>query len=307
MGAGKQLVNLSEDERLILCKYMKEKRAQIDRALEEILPPAGNFPTRIVEAMRYTLFSGGKRLRPILTLASAEAVGGDADRALPAACAIELIHTYSLIHDDLPAVDDDDFRRGKPSSHKVFGEAMAIFAGDALLTHAFAVTADASRTSGTDPALLLKVSGDLARAVGVEGMIGGQSADIAYQGKNIEPALLNYIHIHKTAALIRVSCSTGAILGGGAGKQIDAISDYGGKIGLAFQIVDDLLDEANSEQPESSDSRLGKATYPSVYGSEKSRQEVKKLIEEALAHLSCFDSKADALRMLACFIGLRTH
>jgi len=307
MAAGKQLANLSEDERLILCKYMKEKRAQIDRALEEILPRAGDFPTRIVEAMRYTLFSGGKRLRPILTIASAEAVGGDSGGALPAACAIELIHTYSLIHDDLPAVDDDDFRRGKPSSHKVFGEAMAIFAGDALLTHAFVVAADASRTPRTDPALLLEVSGELARAVGVEGMIGGQSADIAYQGKNIEPALLNYIHTNKTAALIRVSCRAGAILGGGAEEQIAAISDYGSKIGLAFQIVDDLLDESRPERPESSDFRLRKATYPVVHGAEKSRQEVKKLIEDALAHLSCFDSKADSLRMLASFIGLRNH
>lgn len=307
MVRGEQSLALSDADRLLLDKYMREKGEQVDRALQEILPPDDRCPTSIVEAMRYTLSPGGKRFRPILTLASAEAVGGRSERALPVACAIELIHTYSLIHDDLPAVDNDDFRRGKPSNHKVFGEAMAIFAGDALLTHAFLIMTDARRIPRVDAALMLRVAGDIARAVSVEGMIGGQAADVIYQGKEIEPALLDYIHSNKTAALIRVSARAGAIIGGGSEDQIEAISQYGSDVGLAFQIVDDLLDFSPSGEHEGSDQRLGKATYPAIHGVDKSRHKVEQLIKEGLARLSSFGPAADPLRCLARFLAVRDN
>lgn len=307
MSAGEHSLSLPEEEMLLLTAYMQEKQEQVDRALEEILPPAPDCLSDIVEAMRYTLFSGGKRLRPILTLASAEAVGGRGEQALPAACAIELIHTYSLIHDDLPSVDNDDYRRGKLSNHKMFGEAMAIFAGDALLTHAFMVMTDARRWPEADPALVLRVAGEISRAVGVEGMVGGQTVDIISQGREVKPSLLDYIHSNKTAALIRISAKAGAILGGGSEEEVRAISDYGGNTGLAFQIVDDLLDVSQSGEAEGGDQQLGKATYPAVHGVEKSRQRTVQLIEEALAELSGFGPSADPLRRIACFVAFRNH
>lgn len=306
MVRGEQSLALSDGDRLLLDEYMREKGEQVDRALQEILPPDDRCPTSIVEAMRYTLFPGGKRFRPILALASAEAVGGRSERAMPVACAIELIHTYSLIHDDLPAVDDDDLRRGKPANHKVFGEAMAIFAGDALLTHAFMIMTDVNRITSADAALMLRVAGDIARAVSVEGMIGGQAADVIYQGREVDSALLDYIHSNKTAALIRVSARAGAVMGGGSEDQIEAISRYGGNLGMAFQIVDDLLDVPPSGgHDEGSDQKLGKATYPAIHGVDKSRQKVEQLIKEALARLSSFGPAADPLRCLARFMATR--
>jgi geranylgeranyl diphosphate synthase type II len=257
--------------------------------------------------MRYTLFPGGKRLRPILTLAAAEAVGGEGKAALPVACAIELIHTYSLIHDDLPPVDDDDYRRGKPSNHKAFGEAMAIFAGDALLTLAFQVMTDIRLMPRTDPLLMLQVAGDIARAVGVDGMIGGQALDVLSQNREIEPAELDYIHLNKTASLIRVSACAGAILSGGSEDQVKRISDYGGKIGLAFQIADDLLDAPLNGDEGTSGNFIERASYPAVHGAEKSRRKAVQLVKEALSDIAPLGQPAEPLRRLAWYSVIRSH
>jgi len=194
-------------------RYLKERAAAVDEALERLLPPETEPPTTIHKAMRYSVFAGGKRLRPVLVIAGAEAVGGDMDRVMPAACAMECIHTYSLVHDDLPAMDNDDFRRGVPTNHKVFGEAMAILAGDGLLTLAFGLLAEAFGGRG-DPAVLRQVLADLAEAAGTRGMVGGQVADLEAEGRPATPEALDFIHLHKTAALIRVSLRMGALICG---------------------------------------------------------------------------------------------
>src|SRR5438445_4801830 len=212
----------------------------VDAALDRVLPPESAPPANIHRAMRYSVLAPGKRLRPILVVAGAEAVGGRADAVLDTACALELIHAYSLIHDDLPAMDDDDYRRGRLTSHKVFGEALAILAGDALLTLAFRLIAgNAARVS--DPRIVARVVGDVADAAGTDGMVGGQVVDIESEGKDVGPVTLEYIHRHKTAALIRVSLTAGATLAGGRAEQVDTIREAGQSLGLAFQIVDDIL------------------------------------------------------------------
>ena len=258
-----------------LAAYLAERRALVDAALERVLPAEDTPPATVHRAMRYSVLAGGKRLRPILVIAGAEAVGGAPREVLPTACALELIHTYSLIHDDLPAMDDDDYRRGRLTSHKVFGEAMAILAGDGLLTLAFKLVAD-NAALARDPRVLRDVVTALADAAGTFGMVGGQVVDIESEGKTITPETLEYIHLHKTAALIRAAMRVGALLGGGGPAAVEAIGDAGRDLGLAFQIVDDILDVEGSLEElgktAGSDARKQKATYPALHGVPASRR-----------------------------------
>jgi geranylgeranyl diphosphate synthase, type II len=285
--------------------YLAERARAVDQALERFLPAETRPPETIHKAMRYSVFAGGKRLRPVLVIAGAEAVGGRMDDVMPTACALELIHTYSLIHDDLPAMDNDDFRRGRPTSHKVFGEAMAILAGDGLLTHAFRLLADNWRPS-MDGAVLRDVLVDVADAAGTDGMVGGQVADLEAEGRRIAPDMLDYIHLHKTAALIRTSIRVGARLSGATADQIRALAVAGGDLGLAFQIVDDILDVTGTTEQlgktAGKDQAQQKATYPALHGLDASRARAKDLVDEALEALAPFGSPADPLRALAQFI-----
>jgi len=255
--------------------------------------------------MRYSVLAGGKRLRPILVIAGAEAVGGAPCEVLPAACALELIHTYSLIHDDLPAMDDDDYRRGRLTSHKVFGEAMAILAGDGLLTLAFKLVAD-NAALARDPRVLRDVVTALADAAGTFGMVGGQVVDIESEGKTITPETLEYIHLHKTAALIRAAMRVGALLGGGGPAAVEAIGDAGRDLGLAFQIVDDILDVEGSLEElgktAGSDARKQKATYPALHGVPASRREAQRLVAGVKARLAPLGAPAAPLGALADYV-----
>jgi len=287
--------------------YLSERRDLVDTALERLLPSEDREPPSVHRAMRYSVMAGGKRLRPILVIAGAEAVGARADAVMPTACALELIHTYSLIHDDLPAMDDDDYRRGRLTSHKVFGEAVAILAGDALLTLAFEMIA---RGPG-DPRVICKVVGAVAEAAGTRGMVGGQVVDIESEGKTVAGEVLEFIHRHKTAALIRVSLCAGAWLGGGTPAQMEAIRTAGDDLGLAFQIVDDILDVEGSlaemGKTAGSDERKKKVTYPALYGLEGSRAKARELIEHALAALAPLGPPAEPIRALAAFIVERKN
>jgi len=289
-----------------LKQYLSRKREMVDEALREVFPPASDPSRDLVEAMNYSLFAGGKRLRPILCMAGAEAVGGEASSVLPVACGLELIHTYSLIHDDLPVMDDDDMRRGKPTSHKVFGEAVALLAGDGLLTEAFHTMTLPGPSGIPDPEALLKVVGLVAEAAGYRGMVGGQVADIQSEGLEVDPPLLEYIHTHKTGALITVSVVSGAILGGGSEEQVRAVTGYGKKIGLAFQIADDILDiEGDSHElgkTTGSDEKKKKITYPAVFGLERSKEIQRGLVRDAIKALDSFDQKADPLREIAAYV-----
>jgi geranylgeranyl diphosphate synthase type II len=285
--------------------YLEDRRAMVDAALDRVLPPESAPPTRIHQAMRYSVLAPGKRLRPILVIAGAEAVGGRAEAVLDSACALELIHAYSLIHDDLPAMDDDDYRRGRLTNHKVFGEAMAILAGDALLTLAFRLIAlNAARVAA--PAAVGAVVAEVADAAGTDGMVGGQVVDIESEGKTIAPEMLDYIHLHKTAALIRVALRVGAILGGGGAAQLAAIGDAGQALGLAFQIVDDILDVEGSlaelGKTAGSDERKQKATYPSLHGLPASKARARALIEETKRLLVPLGPAAAPIRALADFV-----
>ncbi|MBI4609125.1 MAG: polyprenyl synthetase family protein [Candidatus Rokubacteria bacterium] len=300
-----------------LASYVAERHRLVDEALDRCLPRPEVYPSTIHEAMRYSVFAGGKRLRPILAIAGAEACGGTARDVMPTACAVELIHTYSLIHDDLPAMDDDDFRRGRPTSHKVFGEAIAILAGDALLTLAFRLIAEnfaegAGPAGGGDttpvrgPSRLRAVLAEIAEAAGTGGMIGGQVVDILSEGKSVGADTLEYIHTHKTAALIRASLRAGALLVGAPAGALEAISRAGSRVGLAFQIVDDILDVEGSLEElgktAGSDTRKRKVTYPGQFGLEASRMRAKSLVEEARAALEPLGSRAEPIRALAAFI-----
>jgi geranylgeranyl diphosphate synthase type II len=285
--------------------YLETRRALVDGALDRTLPTEDTPPTNLHRAMRYSVLAPGKRLRPVLVIAGAEAVGGAAPAVMDAACALELIHAYSLIHDDLPAMDDDDYRRGRLTNHKVFGEAMAILAGDALLTLAFRLIADnASRMN--DPRMIARVVADVADAAGTNGMVGGQVVDIESEGKDVTAETLEYIHRHKTAALIRVSLTAGATLAGGRPEQVAAIRAAGEALGLAFQIVDDILDVEGSlaelGKSAGSDERKQKATYPAFHGLEVSRQKARALIDEAKRLLDPLGPAATPIRALADFV-----
>lgn len=289
-----------------LPQYLKERKATIDEALSSYLPKPKSRPGLLHRAIHYSLFAGGKRLRPILTLAACEAVGGKSDDAMPAASAIELIHTYSLVHDDLPAIDGDDWRRGRPTSHKMFGEATAILVGDALLTAAFALLADRRRNRTILADVMLKVIHELGQAAGSQGMVGGQLMDIKSCGKSVEERIVYYIHTHKTAALIRASVRVGGLVGGAKARALSALTFYGEKIGLAFQIADDILDVEGSEDEMGKrvgkDQAIRKVTYPGVIGLRRSKAYANRLSKEAAAVLAPFDEKADPLRAIARYV-----
>jgi geranylgeranyl diphosphate synthase, type II len=292
--------------------FLEEKKRLVDIYLDNVLPPESIYPEKLHQAMRYSVFAGGKRLRPILVLTSFQAVSTkQSTTLLPVACSLELIHTYSLIHDDLPAMDNDDYRRGRLTNHKVFGEAMAILAGDALLTLAFKLITSTSlahrstsRTNLSDR--LLKIAYEISWAAGMEGMIGGQAADILSEGKEIESSTLEYIHKHKTAALIRASMRAGAILGGATKTQLSDLTSYGEDIGLAFQIVDDILDIEGSQEELGkdikSDLSKGKKTFPDLFGLSESKRKAKVLVGQAIERLDGFGRKADPLRAIAHYI-----
>ena len=287
--------------------YLKERCRVVDEALERYLPKEEELPFSLHKAMRYSVFAGGKRVRPILMLAACEAVGGTVSQALPAACAMEMIHTYSLIHDDLPAMDDDDFRRGNPTNHKVFGEATAILAGDALLTEAFILLSIDGSASAVSPAARLQVIREIAVSAGSRGMVGGQVVDMESEGlSDVDFATVQYIHTHKTGALLKASVRAGALLGGATPEKLDALSRYGAAIGLAFQIADDILDiEGTTEEigkDAGSDEARGKATYPAVIGLAESKLLAAELIDRAFSSLELFGEMADPLRDIATYI-----
>jgi len=281
-------------------------RQAVDERLDEWLPEACERPERLHESMRYSVFAGGKRIRPILAILSCRSAGGTDEAAMPPACAIECIHTYSLIHDDLPAMDDDDLRRGRPSNHTAFDEATAILAGDALLTLAFGIASE--RTA--DAATAARVVRELADASGWAGMVGGQMADVLAEGAKPDETTLRFIHKRKTGALIRAAVRCGAIAGGASGEQLDALTRYAENAGLAFQIADDILDAtASSEQlgkTAGKDKTAEKLTFPAVLGLEKSRAEAERLALEARAAVEKLGPPAEPLARLADFIVART-
>ncbi|MCP4646001.1 MAG: polyprenyl synthetase family protein [bacterium] len=278
-------------------EFLSGKAARTERALHGYVDMWDGIPVSLREAVEYSLFAGGKRLRPALALGAAEIVAGDDAKAMPAACALEMIHTYSLIHDDLPAMDDDDLRRGKPTSHKMFGEAVAILAGDALLTMAFDVAAQTGRAD---------VVREIAQAAGVSGMVGGQVIDLESEDKQLALDALRQLHAAKTGALIRVSVRSGALLADASSEQMDALTLYGEHVGLAFQIADDILDVTGTEEllgkPIGSDEANSKSTYPSLVGLEQARELAEETVTEAVGALNGFGPEADVFRALARFI-----
>ncbi len=291
--------------------YLSRKRDIVDKALERLAPPAGTYPASVHEAMRYSLFAGGKRVRPILAIAAAEAVGANTAGLLPIAGSLELIHTYSLIHDDLPAMDDDDLRRGRPTCHKVYGEAIAILAGDGLLNRAFEILSDPRRLTALSASRLLAVIREISTASGVFGMVGGQVVDMESEGKEIDFPTLEYIHTHKTGALIRASVRTGALYAKAGKRQFTALTRYGEMVGLAFQIADDILDITGKQEEigkdVGSDLKKGKKTFPAFYGLEESRRRAVEVADKAVASLHGFGRAADPLRELAKYIVNRVN
>lgn len=294
-----------------LIKYLQERKKLIDEELDRYLPQPDEAPETLCEAMRYSVFAGGKRLRPILVMAAAEAVGKDKELVLPTACALEFIHTYSLIHDDLPAMDDDDLRRGKPTCHKVYGEAMAILAGDALLTRAFEVISKNREVPGVDDAAVVRVIQIVAHGAGCSGMVGGQVADLEAEGKPADKDTMLYIHANKTGALFKAALCAGAVLAGADEEAIAALERYGEQFGLAFQITDDILDvEGKTEligKPVGSDYKNQKATYPSIYGLEKSYRMAEESVAQAVDALRNFSHKAEPLRQIARYLLTRSY
>src|ERR1700704_2084208 len=286
--------------------FFEEDRAAVDAALQHLMPGEDAQPPSIHRAMRYSVQAGGKRVRPILCLESARIFSADVTPVLPVACALEFIHTYSLIHDDLPALDNDDLRRGKPTCHKKFGEAIAILAGDALLTLAFE-TIGATRAAAERRTAILT---EVASAAGtINGMVGGQVADIEAEGKPIDPQMLEYIHRSKTAALIRASITAGALCAGAVSEDVARLRRFGETIGWAFQVTDDILDVEESSaalgKPGGKDIAQQKATYPAVYGLERSHQIANDLATKAIAELAPYADRAGRLREIAEFLVLR--
>lgn len=293
-----------------LQRYLKKKKDAVNGFLEDYissLKKRKDCPEQLRKSMSYSLMAGGKRIRPVLAIASYEAVGGKSGKILPVASALELIHTYSLIHDDLPAMDNDDLRRNKPTNHKVFGEATAILTGDALLTDAFYII------SNTDikPSILIPVIRELSCGSGPEGMVGGQTRDILLEGKKAKKKDIVYIHNHKTGALIRASVKIGALMGNASNTKLKSLAEYGEKIGLAFQVIDDILDITSTKEEmgksTGADRAKGKNTYPSAFGLKESEKIAERLVEEALDSLKGFDKKADPLREIATYILSRRN
>src|SRR4030042_945033 len=275
-----------------ITRYLQEKKEKVDSALEKYLPKREELTLNLYKAVQHSLFAGGKRIRPILSIASFEAVGGKGERILPFACALEMIHTYSLIHDDLPAMDNDDYRRGQPACHKVFGEAIAILAGDGLLTEAFKLMTNQSVKDhpSSDGGLILELVNEVAQAAGVSGMVGGQVADIESEGKAVDLPTVQYIHTHQTGELILASVRVGAKLGGAKEETLKALTRYGENLGLAFQVAADILnvegEAALMGKKTGSDLSKGKATYPSVLGVEESKKRARDLVTRGVAALN---------------------
>lgn len=288
--------------------YLTSRQSLVEKALNGFLPKATVKPTTIHKAMRYSLFAGGKRLRPILCMAAAEACGGEPSKAIPASCAVECIHTYSLIHDDLPCMDNDDFRRGKPTSHKVFGEGVAVLAGDALLTIAFEILAHAEGSARYKIPALIK---ELSSASGSHWLIGGQVADLEGEGEKINGPQLKFIHQAKTAALLTASIRLGAMSANATEAKLANLTAFGQNLGLAFQVIDDILDVTQTSEKlgksAGKDVAAQKATYPAIFGLEKSRKEANRLTEAALAALEPFGAKAAILRSIADYLLQRDY
>jgi geranylgeranyl diphosphate synthase type II len=291
-----------------LSTYLAERKILVEKALDKSISIV--YPEKIYEAMRYSLLAGGKRLRPILCLATCELTGGTIEMAMPTACALEMIHTMSLIHDDLPAMDNDDYRRGKLTNHKVYGENIAILAGDGLLSYAFEFAA--TQTKNVPPQQLVEVLGRLGKAVGAEGLVGGQVVDLASEGlSEVSEETLHFIHTHKTGALLEACVVCGAILASAPESDLQRLSHYAKNIGLAFQIVDDILDITSTTEElgktARKDIQAQKATYPAIWGLEESRRQAQLLIENAKAELEVFGEKAMPLIALADFITSRSN
>ncbi len=291
-----------------LASYLQQKKQLVEESLEHSLPIIQ--PEKIYQAMRYSLLAGGKRLRPILCLTTCELTGGTLEMAMPTACALEMIHTMSLIHDDLPAMDNDDYRRGKLTNHKVFGEDIAILAGDGLLAYAFEYVA--TQTRNVPPQQIIEVITRLGRTVGAAGLVGGQVLDLESEGRSdVTVETLSFIHTHKTGALLETSVVSGAILAVAPEEDIHRLSRYAQNIGLAFQIVDDILDITATHEElgktVGKDVQAQKATYPSLWGLEESKKQAHQLIEAAIAELTPYGEKADSLRAIANFIVTRKH
>ena len=291
-----------------LKKYPRQRAKQVDRALGQHLPTARTKPATLHQAMRYSLFAGGKRIRPILTLAAAEACGGSVGDAMPLACAVECIHTYSLIHDDLPSMDNDDFRRGRPTSHKVYGESIAILAGDALLTQAFEIAAKARGWPRYRHTTLIH---EITKTAGSLQLIAGQIADLEGEGKQLTLPQLRYIHERKTSALLTCSVRLGGMSANCTPAQLKALTDFGYHVGLAFQVIDDILDvtqtTAQLGKTAGKDQAAAKATYPSIVGLEKSKNIAEQLTAKAFAALKPFKGKAPALEALAGYLLKRDN
>lgn len=289
--------------------YLRSRRKEIDRALDYYLPKTNVKPATLHKAMRYSLFAGGKRLRPILCLAAAEACRGKVSNALPLACALECIHTYSLVHDDLPSMDNDDYRRGRPTCHKVFGEGIAVLAGDALLTIAFEIVSRAKPAPRYDMSILLR---EIAVAAGSQKLIAGQVADLEAEGRKVKRDQLRFIHENKTAAILKSSIRLGAMSANADAKKLRAVTQFGHGLGLAFQVIDDILDVTQSSEilgkSAGKDIAAKKATYPAVIGLEKSRAEARRLTRQAHDALSVFrDGEADPLHCLANYLLEREY
>lgn len=292
-------------------QYLARKREAVEHYLEAHLPTPEDSPAILHEAMRYSLLAGGKRIRPILTVAAAEAIGPPPAAVLPVACAFELIHTYSLIHDDLPAMDNDDFRRGKATNHKVYGDGMAVLAGDGLQAMAFEWCSRADMVTDVDLRCQVRIIEELALGAGTAGMVGGQALDLQAEHQQVEWEALQQIHARKTGRLIRAAVRCGALLSGATLTQFEHLTGYAEDIGLAFQITDDVLDVTGTREAlgknAQTDGERGKQTYPSIYGLEGARQLARECTNRARTRLASFDGKADPLRELARYVVGRTH
>ena len=287
-------------------QYLDQQRQRVDQFLEQSLPATLRDPEKLYEFMRYSLLAGGKRVRPILTIAAAQALGHDKDAMLPFAASLEFVHTYSLIHDDLPAMDDDDYRRGRLTNHKVFGDGMAILAGDALLTMAFELCSQDDEANSLTANQRLNIIRELAFGAGHQGMVGGQVMDIQAENQEVELTQLQKIHSHKTGQLIRAAVRIGGIIGGASSAQLESLTGYAEDIGLAFQIADDVLNMVGTREElgkdAGTDEKRGKKTYPSFFGIDGARKLGEECVERAIKRLESFDQQADPLRHIATYI-----
>ena len=291
--------------------YLDQQREKVDRFLDQVVPDGQGLPKILYESMRHSLLGGGKRIRPILTMAAAEAVGQCDDAILPFAAALELIHTYSLVHDDLPAMDNDDYRRGRPTNHKVFGEGMAILAGDALLTMAFELCSQPTKKAVIAPDQQIQIIQELAMGSGHGGMVGGQVLDIQAENQDIDLVTLQTIHNYKTGRLIRAAVRIGGIFANAGPSQLESLTGYAEDIGLAFQIADDVLNMTGTREElgkdAGTDAKRGKKTYPTFYGVEGARELGVQCVDRAIRRLDSFDQQADPLRALAGYVMSRRH